>query len=137
MATAGRIVPLSESARGIRALSEVHLADTCSFIPIHWYDVSIQGFKTYVENYHKGVGNKPLWITEYVCPNCCRSRSHAYHTLLKFYRLARTSTAVLNAQTARVSDQGRGKPPRAQMTDIIQLGHFTWPWLSGSISKTT
>lgn len=39
-----------------------------SFIPIHWYDVDIENFKSYVENFHTQT-NLDIWITEYACQN--------------------------------------------------------------------
>lgn len=58
---------------------------TPDFIPIHWYDVSIDGFKQYVQNYYNGVGRKPLWVTEYACQNfnggaqCSSDQTWALH----------------------------------------------------------
>jgi hypothetical protein len=40
---------------------------SCSFdfIPIHWYGNSLEGFKTYVSNFHSAFPTYPLWITEW------------------------------------------------------------------------
>ncbi|AAW41614.1 hypothetical protein CNBB2240 [Cryptococcus deneoformans B-3501A] len=38
------------------------------FIPLHWYDVDIENFKSYVENFHTQTGSN-IWITEYACQN--------------------------------------------------------------------
>ncbi|KIR54298.1 hypothetical protein I315_03357 [Cryptococcus gattii Ru294] len=38
------------------------------FVPIHWYDVDIENFKSYVENFHTQT-NLDIWITEYACQN--------------------------------------------------------------------
>lgn len=58
---------------------------TADFIPIHWYDVSAQGFQTYVEGYHNGMGGRNLWVTEYACQNfnggaqCSEDQTWALH----------------------------------------------------------
>ncbi|OXB38951.1 hypothetical protein LQV05_004067 [Cryptococcus neoformans] len=38
------------------------------FIPIHWYDVSIENFQSYVENFRTQTSAN-IWITEYACQN--------------------------------------------------------------------
>jgi len=45
-------------------------AADCSvdFYPIHYYDVTVDGFQSYVQNYNQVTG-KNLWITEYDCQN--------------------------------------------------------------------
>jgi hypothetical protein len=39
-----------------------------SFLPLHWYDVSVDGFQKYVQNFHDQTGHN-IWITEYACQN--------------------------------------------------------------------
>ncbi|WVQ78374.1 hypothetical protein IAT38_000460 [Cryptococcus sp. DSM 104549] len=41
---------------------------TSDFIPVHWYDVTIEGFQSYIENFHQQTGQN-LWVTEYACQN--------------------------------------------------------------------
>lgn len=42
--------------------------DECDFVPLHYYDVSVEHFQSYVTNYHDKV-QKPIWVTEYACQN--------------------------------------------------------------------
>ena len=42
--------------------------DRMDAISLHWYDVSIDAFKKYVENWHNTF-KKPVWITEFACQN--------------------------------------------------------------------
>lgn len=37
-------------------------------IAVHWYDVKLEDFKAYVENFHSKT-NKDIWITEFACQN--------------------------------------------------------------------
>ena len=36
------------------------------FIPLHWYDISLDAFKEYVESWHNTF-NLPIWVTEWAC----------------------------------------------------------------------
>lgn len=42
--------------------------DRMDAISLHWYDVSIDAFKKYVENWYNTF-KKPVWITEFACQN--------------------------------------------------------------------
>jgi len=45
-----------------------HACTDISFLPLHWYDVSVDGFKQYVQNFHDKTGHN-IWVTEYACQN--------------------------------------------------------------------
>jgi hypothetical protein len=38
------------------------------FAPLHYYDVTVDGFKKYVSKWHKRFGT--VWITEFACQVC-------------------------------------------------------------------
>ena len=41
---------------------------TPDFVPIHYYDVDVNNFQSYVANFHQQTG-LDIWITEYACQN--------------------------------------------------------------------
>ncbi|KAL1406848.1 hypothetical protein Q8F55_006257 [Vanrija albida] len=61
-------------------------AADCSadFVPVHYYDVSVQHFQDYLRNFHEKTG-KNLWLTEYACQNfnggaqCSPGDTWAFH----------------------------------------------------------
>jgi hypothetical protein len=38
-------------------------------ICVHYYDISADGFKSYMNKFYAGAGYKPLMVTEYACQN--------------------------------------------------------------------
>nr|ODN87979.1 hypothetical protein L203_03183 [Cryptococcus depauperatus CBS 7841] len=60
---------------------------TPDFIPVHWYDVTIENFQQYVTNFHTETGAN-LWVTEYACQNfnggaqCSDQESWNLHTVM-------------------------------------------------------
>ncbi|WRT67259.1 uncharacterized protein IL334_004226 [Kwoniella shivajii] len=58
---------------------------TPDFLPIHYYDTSVERFQEYVANYHQQTGIN-LWVTEYACqdynngPQCSEQDTWNFHT---------------------------------------------------------
>lgn len=61
-------------------------AADCSadFVPVHYYDVDVGHFQSYLQNFHQVTG-KNLWVTEYACQNfnggaqCSQDQTWAFH----------------------------------------------------------
>ena len=80
-----------------------------SFLPLHWYDVSVDGFKQYVQNFHDKTGHN-IWVTEYACQN-------------------------FNGGAQCSDDQSMFFCSSPSMVANKQPGTSTSRWLLGSISK--
>ena len=55
-----------------------------SFVPIHWYDVDVSGFQSYVSSFASSTG-LDIWVTEFACQNfnggaqCSSDQTWALH----------------------------------------------------------
>jgi len=64
---------------------------TVDIVPVHYYDISAQGFIDYSEKWHNAFG-KPIWATEYACQNfvntnaqCSESDTWNFHSTIAKY----------------------------------------------------
>lgn len=57
---------------------------TIDFMTVHWYDIDLDNFKSWVQKWHDEFGNRDVMVTEFAVQVRLKSRLHSVRILIIF-----------------------------------------------------